>query len=217
MNKTSILDVFTYLFQSYGCITVFTLAEACQASIKNQYEQSDPMDNVFKTNQSYADMAEAHGNSESQQQLMDMALMIITSAIIFADDVIAWNMKPSKIWHEFQTHFIEVQFNYKLARQTLTVSSFVYPSPKPDANLVEAPLSDEVIALREAEAYSHTVVHRISHIAHRTLHIAYRTLHIAHCTLHISHRTSQSSTSSRSYNYRRVVTLTYYITVRREK
>ena len=153
----SIPDVFQFLFQAYGNITVFTLAEARQATIKHQYVHADPIENVFEAIQTYADMAEAHGTPESQQQLMDMALMIITSASIFADDVKAWNLFPTKTWPLFQSHFIQAQFTYKQARPSETASSLGYSTASPQANLVEdttaAVLHENNAYIAELEAF----------------------------------------------------------------
>ena len=114
----SIPDFYEYLFQSYGNITDLALAEKRQSIITYQYVHSESIHNTFDTIQEYADMAEAHGTPETQEQLMSIAMIILIRANIFTDAIMEWNKKEktSKSWTTFQDHFIQAQIAYTFNR-----------------------------------------------------------------------------------------------------
>ena len=96
------------------------------------------MENVFDKIQDYANMAEAYGIPESEIQLIDMGLIIIMNAVIFADDVGTWNAlkSSSKTWENFQNHFIQAQTSYKANRLAETSATLGYTTPGAQANAV---------------------------------------------------------------------------------
>ena len=124
----SILDIFEYLFRAYGNITAISLADARYNVTKHQYVHADPIETVFDKIQDYANMAEAYGNAEPEVQLIEMGLIIIMNAVIFADDIGTCHEKSSsfKTWESFQTHFIKAQTTYKANRPTETSATLGY-------------------------------------------------------------------------------------------
>ena len=147
----SIPDIFKYLFRAYGNITAISLADARYNVTKHQYVHADPIETVFDKIQDYANMAEAYGTTEPEVQLIEMGLIIVMNAVIFADDIGTWHNKTSseKTWESFQEHFIEAQTTYKANRPTETSSTLGY-SPE-QANAVIPSKTEE--DLDAANAY----------------------------------------------------------------
>ena len=146
----TIPEIFQYLFESYGNITSFSLENNRQALLAMTYNHADPLDVVFHAIDDYADMADAHGTTVSEDQLIHFASMILMKASIFADSFEKWNDEQFKSWTLFQTFFTKAQATYKRARPTETTASHGYSSPPPQANAVTP---DPASALAEAEAY----------------------------------------------------------------
>ena len=155
----SIADLFDYLFRAYGNISALTLADARYQVTRHQYVHGDPMETVFDRIQDYANMAEAYGVAEPEVQLIEIGLIIIMNAIIFADDVGHWNaLEPYlKTWENFQSHFIKAQTSYKKNRPAPTSASMGYTVPPEQANAVilsqpeqELAVANEYIAELEA-------------------------------------------------------------------
>ena len=161
----SIADLFDYLFRAYGNISALTLADARYQVTRHQYVHGDPMETVFDRIQDYANMAEAYGVAEPEVQLIEIGLIIIMNAIIFADDVGHWNaLEPYlKTWENFQSHFIKAQTSYKKNRPTETAASLGYTIPQVQANAVvlsqpeqELAAANEYIAeLEQVQAATH--------------------------------------------------------------
>ena len=128
----SIPDIFEYLFRAYGNITAISLAEERYNVIKLQYLHAEPMETIFDKVNEYANMAEAYGLPESDRLLIELGLIVIMNAVIFADDVGEWHDKEEteKTWANFQMHFIKAQTSYKKNRPSETSSSLGYTAPK---------------------------------------------------------------------------------------
>ena len=156
----SIAELFDYLFRAYGNISALTLADARYQVTRHQYIHGDPMETVFDKIQDYANMAEAYGVAEPEVQLIEMGLIIIMNAMIYADDVGAWNALDSsrKTWDAFQHHFILAQTAYKKNRPIDTSAALGYNVPSAQANAVllsqpeqELAAANEYIAELEAD------------------------------------------------------------------
>ena len=145
----SIADLFDYLFRAYGNISALTLADARYQVTRHQYVHGDPMETVFDKIQDYANMAEAYGVAEPEVQLIEMGLIIIMNALIFADDVGDWNALDAsrKTWEDFQTHFINAQTAYKRNRPADTSASLGYTVPTAQANAVSLNHSEQELAV----------------------------------------------------------------------
>ena len=139
----SIPDIFDYLFRAYGNITAISLAEERYSVIKLQYLHAEPIETVFDKVNEYANMTEAYGLPESDRLLIELGLIVIMNAVIFADNIGEWHEKPeaNKTWANFQTHFIEAQTSYKKNRPSETSSSLGYTAPPEtlaQANVLQA-------------------------------------------------------------------------------
>ena len=141
----TIADLFDYLFRAYGNISALTLADTRYQVTRHQYVHGDPMETVFDKIQDYANMAEAYGISEPEVQLIEMGLIIIMNAVIFADDVGDWNaLAPSlKTWERFQAHFIQAQTAYKANRPSETSATLRYTT---EANAAVLSQSEQDLA-----------------------------------------------------------------------
>ena len=117
----SIPDLFTYLYKTFGNITPQSHAAARAKAISHKYDHSQPMANVLNVVNTFADQAEAFGAPESDIQLVNFGMHIITSSTtIFSHDIRQWNRQRQehKTWANFQLHFTEAQEDYKLSRPT---------------------------------------------------------------------------------------------------
>jgi hypothetical protein len=88
-------------------------------------------------------MTEAYGLPESDRLLIELGLIVIMNAVIFADNIGEWHEKTeaNKTWANFQTHFIEAQTSYKKNRPSETSSSLGYTAPPEtlaQANVLQA-------------------------------------------------------------------------------
>ena len=150
----SIPEIFTYLFRAYGNISAISLAEERYKAMKLQYVHSDPMETIFDKITEYANMAQAYGLTEPDSHLIELGLIIMMNAVIFADDLGEWHAKDaaSKTWTNFQTHFIAAQTAYKNNRPSDTSASLGYTAPTEQANIVHPP-SQADLDLAAATAY----------------------------------------------------------------
>ena len=151
-------ELYDYLFEAYGNISDLTLADKRQATINHQYVHEDSITNTFEVIQEYADMAEAHGTPESDEQLKSITMIILMRANIFAESITEWNKKKDtedKSWTKFQEHFIIAQKDYKRSHLTETSASLGFTPPAAQANAVtqDSPPSNEALALSAAQDY----------------------------------------------------------------
>jgi len=105
--KSSIPEVFKYLFDTYGNITDQMIHEERATLLQHQYSHEQPVANIFSKIHKYATLAEAHGTPETDQQLISIGKTILSNARIFADAIEKWNEKEAteKTWTNFKTHF----------------------------------------------------------------------------------------------------------------
>ena len=123
--------------------------------------------------QEYADMARAFNSPEPESGLMNMGLIILMNAQIFADSIKEWNLLDArqldKSWKTFKKHFIDAQREYKKARNTVTTADLGLSSPAPTANLAYCSPADPdpSAALPDAQAYLQAL--QASHFANQVL------------------------------------------------
>ena len=75
----------TMIFETYGAITPRTLTAAKAALKATTYNHFKPIVNIFTAINDYANMAEAAEATETQTQLINIGLIIITGSTIFSD------------------------------------------------------------------------------------------------------------------------------------
>ena len=150
----SIPDLLAYLFCTFGNISAITLADERYNVTRIQYVHADPIENGFDKINEYANMSEAYGITEPEVQLIEMGLIILSNAVIFADDIGEWNAKPkhTKTWDSFQAHFVAAQTTYKANRPQETSAAHAFTSTPAQANAVTTvpPATEELDA---ANAY----------------------------------------------------------------
>jgi hypothetical protein len=71
------------LFETYGAITSQTLTAAKATLEATTYNHPKPIVNIFTAINAYANMAEAAEAAETQTQLINIGLIIITCSTIF--------------------------------------------------------------------------------------------------------------------------------------
>ena len=136
--NSSIPDIFEFLYRAYGNLSSITIAEARQKILQLQYTHQDPIENIFDKINDFSTMADAYGNPESDKMLIELGMVVMMKAVIFADDIGDWHNKPetSKTWSAFQQHFISAQTSYKKNRPAETSASLGYSVPQEQANAV---------------------------------------------------------------------------------
>ena len=167
----SIPDIFEYLFASYGNITAVTLSEKRREIESHQYDHAKPLENVFRLIQDFYDMSAACCSPEPESGLINMALIVLMNAQIFADSIKDWNLlaADNKTWTTFQAHFIHAQREYKRARTVVTTSDLGFSSPAPTANLAYCPPVDHDASptFQDPQAYLQALqaTHLANHVA----------------------------------------------------
>jgi len=135
--KSSIPEVFKYLFDTYGNITDQMIHDERAALLQHQYIHNEPVANIFSKIHKYSSLAEAHGTPETDPQLISIGKIILSNARIFAEAIEQWNDKPAadKTWENFKQHFTAAQIKYKKARPTDTAGMHHYTNNT--ANIVQ--------------------------------------------------------------------------------
>jgi hypothetical protein len=121
-------DIMRGLYETYGTVTPQALNTAKEKLGTIAYDHSRPIANLFTSINDYAHMAEASGATETPEQLINIGLIIVTRATIFATDIRVWNAKPAatKTWLEFKTHFREAQKAIKRSQPPTTTDTLGY-------------------------------------------------------------------------------------------
>ena len=108
---TSLRDVLTHLFETYGKITPEQLRAKEQAIYNMPFDISMPVDTVFNAIDDLADLAEHARSAWSHQQMMDLAYMVFAKHPVLQQDLRAWNRTPTlhRTWANMALHFREAQ------------------------------------------------------------------------------------------------------------
>ena len=134
--RGTVQDTMQYLFTTYGNITSASLITTKHTLTTHVYVHDDPIITIFDKIHKYAAMAEAQGAPETDQQLINIGIIIIMNATIFATYVEEWETRAAadKTWPHFKTFFINAQIAYKRARPTTTIAEQGYAN---QANMME--------------------------------------------------------------------------------
>jgi hypothetical protein len=118
----TIPEIFANLFQAFGQSTPQELADIKKEVEAINYEHGTHIMKIFTAINKYARKAEFAGVYETTPHLINMGLVIITKANIFADDIRAWNTKPNndKTWPDFIEHFKKAQREIKASQPVIT-------------------------------------------------------------------------------------------------
>jgi hypothetical protein len=121
-------DILRDLFDTYGSITPQSLTVAKTKVERTVYDHARPIATIFTSINEYARMAEAADAAETPRQLINIALIIITGAAIFASDIRKWNEKPEveQTWPNFIIHFKAAQKAIRQSQPTVTTDTLGY-------------------------------------------------------------------------------------------
>ena len=113
----NISEIMAYLFDTYGHISPTLLHDKREELLNTSYNTAKPIDILFNDVSKYASVAEAAGNPETPEQLISIALIILTRTGAFSHDIRTWHAKNQneKTWPTFKAHFKEAQ---RLARMS---------------------------------------------------------------------------------------------------
>ena len=124
----TVIDIMTYIFNTFGEISDQKLNEEHQKVINHTCIHSGSMANVFNVISKYTAMTDSHGTPKTNEQMIIMGRIIITHAWIFAESVGKWDNEPSdeKTRPNFKTHLTAAQINHKKAHPVDTTSQHGY-------------------------------------------------------------------------------------------
>ena len=73
-------------------------------------------------------MAESNGSTETPVQLINIGIIVLTRALIYANDVRIWQALPDahKSWPIFRKHFRTAQRSIKQIQPTITMDTLGY-------------------------------------------------------------------------------------------
>ena len=136
-------EILKNLFDTYGDITAQSLAAKKSKVEAMTYSHDKPLATIFHSINDFATMAEASGAPTTQAQLIDIGLINITNATIFASDIRKWHDKPAndKTWTNFKKFFTTAQRAIIRSQPQQTLAALGFHN---QANA--ASIADEVIA-----------------------------------------------------------------------
>jgi hypothetical protein len=121
-------DIMRELYDTYGTVTPQALTAAKAKLEITAYDHSRPIANLFTAITDYAHMAEASGTTKTPEQLINIALIVMTHSTIFTNDIRAWNetLPAVKTWPEFKTHFRTAQKAIKRSQPSTITDALGY-------------------------------------------------------------------------------------------
>jgi hypothetical protein len=84
-------NIMKQLFETYGAITPQTLTAAKATLETTTYNHTKPIVNICTAINDYTNMAKVADTTETQIQLINIGLIIITRSTIFSSDIRKWN------------------------------------------------------------------------------------------------------------------------------
>ena len=121
-------EIMSELYDTYGTVTPQSLTAAQSKLETTTYDHSRPITNLFTVINDYANMAEDNGATETPVQLINIGLIVLTRASIFANGVRIWQAFPDahKSWPTFKKHFRTDQRSIKQSHPTITTDTLGY-------------------------------------------------------------------------------------------
>ena len=107
----TIPEIMSEIYDTYSTVTPQPLTATKTRLESTAYDHARPVASLFAAINDYANMAEASGATETPVQLINIGLIILTHASIFASDVRKWQALPDadKTWPNFKMHFCTAQ------------------------------------------------------------------------------------------------------------
>ena len=119
----TIPEIMNELYDPYGTVTPQSLTAAKTRLESTAYDHARPVASLFTAINDYANMTEASGATETPVQLINIGLIVLTRASIFASDVRKWQALPdaNKTLTNFKMHFRTAQKAIKQS-QPITIT-----------------------------------------------------------------------------------------------
>ena len=124
----TIPEIMGKLYDTYGTVTLKLLTAAKSKLKTTTYDHSHPIANLFTAINDYANMAEANGSTEIPVQIINIGLIILTRASIFASNVRRRLDLPDNLqsWPTFKKYFLTAQKAIKQIQPTITTETLGY-------------------------------------------------------------------------------------------
>ena len=143
-NSTGLLVVkisyiMSELYDTYGTVTPQSLTAAKSKLKTMTYDQSCSIANLFTAINYYANMAESNGATKTPVQLINIGLIALTQASIFANNVcICQSLSNAhKSWPTFKKHYRTTQRSIKQIQTTITTYNIGYTKSANAAVIVD--------------------------------------------------------------------------------
>ena len=107
----NIKTILNHLFNNYGKLPPSTINTMKRKVEDYTLDPTDPIDTLFVEIDDLVDILTLQKNALTQQQIIDMAYVIIERSKVFKKDLRDWNKKSEadKTWNNFKIHFREAQ------------------------------------------------------------------------------------------------------------
>ena len=90
----TIAEIMAKLYDTYGPVTPQLITASKSKLEATNYDHSHPIVNLFRSINDYANMAKSNGSTETPVQLINISLIVLTRALIFASNVRIWQALP---------------------------------------------------------------------------------------------------------------------------
>ena len=134
MVNESILEIFTFLQETYGRITEEELVEREDALHQLVYDPHQPVDKVFTKITLFRDLCTITNNDKTDKQLVQLAYLIFNRTRAFVNTLKKWNEKSTedKTYANFKQHMRDVHHALKRVGALTIQESTLY-----QANLMQ--------------------------------------------------------------------------------
>jgi hypothetical protein len=153
--STTIRDLISHLFNSYGKITPQQVRAKEMEVYNMHWDISQPVDTVFNSIDDLFELADHANSPMSAQQMIDMAFVIFAKQPILQHDLRLWTRRPApeRTLQNMITHFREAQIDLS---NLPTAGDIYHQQPTHEANittmaaLVTQHIMDEQAAMHNA-------------------------------------------------------------------
>jgi hypothetical protein len=156
---SGIRDVLLHLFSTHGKITPQQV-KAKEIGIYNMvYSIVLPVDTVFNAVDDLVDLADHAGSALTNQQMIDLAYVVLSKEPIFQQDIRLWNRKPpaDKTWDNMLEHFRNAQTDLN----ALPTAGELYHQGPHHANTVMTMIINKIKLLYYIPTSSEIVVYAV--------------------------------------------------------
>ena len=135
----TIPEIMGKLYDTYGTVTPQSITAAKSNLEKMIYNHSRPIANLFTAINDNANMDESNGATETPVQIINIGLIVLTRASIFASNICLWQALPDDLqsWPTFKKHFRTAQKSIKLIQPTITTDTLGYHQSSNAAAIID--------------------------------------------------------------------------------